>query len=97
MINSTSYSIPYTINISLPTIKPESFIHAMDRYQVYLSTKSACSSSGTMSDAVYAVTKDRERAMHSIRISLSYLTTEEEVLKFLECFDEGYSRLDFKR
>ncbi len=96
-VNSTSYSLPYTINVSLTNIKPETFVHAMDEYGIYISTKSACSSSGTMSDAVYAVTKDRERAMHSIRISLSYLTTEEEVKKFLEAFLQCYQKLNFKR
>lgn len=94
-INSTKYSISYVINISLKKIKPETFIHAMDEYEVYLSTKSACSDSTTMSDAVYAVVKDRDRAMHSIRISLSYKTTEEDVDKFLILFDECYKKLNF--
>ena len=95
--NSTSASFPSTINISLPLIKPETFIHAMDEYDVYISTKSACSAANTMSDSVYAVTKDRERAMHSIRISLSFKTTKEEVDEFLEAFDACYQALNFKR
>lgn len=95
-VNSTKYSIPYTINFSLRGIKPETFIHAMDEYDIYISTKSACSSSGTMSDSVYAVTKDRERASSSIRISLSYLTTEEEIEEFLKVLDICYHRLNLK-
>lgn len=95
--NSTSASLPSTINISLPLIKPETFIHAMDEYDIYISTKSACSAANTMSDSVYAVTKDRERAMHSIRISLSFKTTKEEVDEFLEAFDACYQALNFKR
>ena len=95
-INSTKYSISYTINISLKNIKSETFVHAMDEYDIYISTKSACSSTNTMSDAVYAVTKDRERAMHSIRISLSYLTTEEEIDEFLRVFSICYQKLNFK-
>ena len=94
-INSTKYSISYVINISLNKIKPETFVHAMDEYDVYISTKSACSDAGAMSDAVYAVVKDRERASSSIRISLSYKTTEEEVNKFLVLFDEVYKKLNF--
>lgn len=95
--NSTSASFPSTINISLPLIKPETFIHAMDEYDIYISTKSACSAANMMSDSVYAVTKDRERAMHSIRISLSFKTTKEEVDEFLEAFDACYQALNFKR
>ena len=96
-INSTRYSIPYVINISLNNIKPETFIHGMDEYDIYLSTKSACSSSSTMSDAVYAVTKDRDFAMHSIRISLSFKTTEEEIDEFLRVFSIVYEKLNIKR
>lgn len=93
-MNSTGSSIPYVINFSLPKIKPETFIHAMDEYEIYISTKSACSDVNTMSDSVYAVTKNRERALYSIRVSLSYLTTEEEVLEFLRVFDICYNKLN---
>lgn len=93
-INSTSNSIPNTINFSLKKIKPETFLHALDEKEVYISTKSACSSSNSMSNAVYALTKDEELSNHSLRISLSYKTTEEEINKFLEIFDECYKKLD---
>ena len=95
-INSTSNSISYTINISLKNIKPETFVHALDQHDIYISTKSACSNTNSMSDAVYAVTKDRDRAMNSIRISLSYLTTEEEIQYFLKIFKESYQKLNLK-
>ena len=36
-----------------------------------------------MSNAVYAVTKDEEKARHSLRISLSYLTTTKEIDDFV--------------
>jgi cysteine desulfurase len=94
MINSTDYSIPYVINFSFKNIKPETFIHAMDSNDVYISTKSACSTSGTMSDAVYVVTKDRTRAMNSIRVSLSYLTTMDDIEEFLLVFDKCYNSLN---
>jgi cysteine desulfurase len=95
-INSTNCSICYTINVSLKNIKPETFVHALDEEDIYISTRSACSNANTMSDAVYAVTKDRDRAMKSIRISLSYLTKEEEVEEFLQVFDRCYQKLNFK-
>lgn len=95
-INSTINSIYHTINISLKNIKPETFVHALDEYDIFISTKSACSSTNTMSDSVYAVTKDRDKAMHSLRITLSHLTTEEEITKFLEIFDICYKKLNLK-
>ena len=96
-INSTNKSIVNTINISIKGIKPETFIHALEEYEIYVSTKSACSKADSMSNSVYAVTKDKERASNTIRISLSYLTTEEEIDKFLEVFDKCYNHLLLKR
>ena len=93
-INSTINSIPNTINFSLKKIKPETFLHALDEKDVYISTKSACSKSDSMSNAVYALTKDKDLSNHSLRISISYKTTKEEIEKFLEIFDECYKKLD---
>ena len=95
-INSTENSIPHTINFSLMKIKPETFIHALEEKEVYISTKSACSSSDSMSNAVYALTKNRDLSYQTLRISLSYLTTEDEIDRFLEFFDECYKRLLLK-
>lgn len=96
-INSTDKSVVNTINISIKGIKPETFLHALEEYEIYVSTKSACSSTDSISNSVYAVTKDKERASNTIRISLSYLTTEEEIDKFLEIFDKCYNHLLLKR
>ena len=95
-INSTENSIYHTINFSLKGIKPETFIHALEEKEIYISTKSACSSTDSMSNAVYALTKDRDLSYQTLRISLSYLTTEEEVNTFLEVFDECYNKLLLK-
>lgn len=93
-INSTKNSIVNTINFSLKKIKPETFIHALEEKEIFISTKSACSSSDSMSNAVYALTKDRDISNYSLRVSLSYKTTEEEVKTFLDVFDECYKKLD---
>ena len=93
-INSTINSMPHTINFSLRKIKPETFLHALDNNDIYISTKSACSSADSMSNAVYALTKDKDLSNHSLRISLSYKTTNEEIERFLDVFDECYKKLD---
>ena len=93
-INSTDKSIPHTINFSLRKIKSETFVHALDEHEVYISTKSACSSADSMSNAVYAVTKDKDIANHSLRISISYMTTMDEIDRFFQIFDECYKKLD---
>lgn len=95
-INSTNNSISHVINFSLTNIKPETFIHALDNYEIYVSTKSACSNSNSISNSVYSVTKNREYASTSIRISLSHLTTKEEINKFLNILNTCYKNLSLK-
>ena len=75
-------------------IKSETFVHALDEKEIYISTKSACSSSNSMSNSVYALTKDKDLSNGSLRISLSYMTTDEEIDKFLLVFDECYKKLE---
>lgn len=95
-INSTAKSIKHTINISVLNIKPETFIHALEESDIFVSTKSACSSANSMSNSIYAITHDEKRASSTIRISLSYLTTIEEVNKFLDVFDRCYHKLNLE-
>ncbi len=95
-INSTEKSIPYVINFSIKDIKPETFVHALDEKDIYISTKSACSKANTMSESVYSVTKNKDYASTSLRISLSYLTTEKEIEEFIKAFDECYKKLTLK-
>lgn len=95
-INSTENSIPYIINFSVIGVKPETFIHTMEEEDIYLSTKSACSTSD-ISLSVDSIYHNREISMSSIRISLSYKNTEEEIDKFIKAFDKIYNKLVFKK
>ena len=92
MINKTKYSIPHILNISLRNIKAETFLHALEEFEVYVSSNTACSSA-TLSSSVMAVYNDKVRASSTIRISLSYLTTTDEVNKFISYFDQIYRKL----
>ena len=91
-MNKTKYSIPHILNISLKNVRPETFIHAMEEDEIYLSTNTACSS-GDLSTSVMAIYNDKDRAVSSIRISLSYVTTNEEINKFLNIFKAKYKLL----
>ena len=48
-----------------------------------MSVKSACSSDGLPSKAVFAVSRDRRNALSSWRISISHLTTDAEIDGYL--------------
>ncbi len=86
-INSNNKCIPHILNISILNTKPETVVHALEQYDIYISTKSACSSVNKESQAVYELTKDRKKAMSSLRISISHLTTFEDINYFLKTFD----------
>ncbi len=92
-INSNSYSIPQILNISVLGVKPETLQHSLEEYDIYISTQTACSKGGEKSRAVYALTKDVNRATSSVRISISYVTTKEEIDEFLKYFKICYDRL----
>lgn len=92
LINSSKYCVPHILNISLMTIKPETFIHALETDEVYVSSNTACSS-GEPSRAVMNMTNDEVRSKTTIRISLSYLTLPSEISTFLESFDKHYKEL----
>ena len=92
-INSNSKCIPHILNISILGVKPETMLHALEQDDIYISTQSACSASNTVSKAVMSVTNDIKRAESSIRISISYLTTKEEIDTFLNSFDKCYKKL----
>lgn len=91
-INKTKYSIPHILNISLMDIRPETLIHALEENEVYISTNTACSS-GDLSTSVMAIYNDQRRALTTIRISISHVTTNEEISKFINLFGIEYSKL----
>ena len=92
-INSNEYSIPHILNVSVLGVKPESLLHALEEKEIYISTQTACSSNNTKSRAVYSLTNSEERATSSIRISLSHLTTMDEIETFIKEFKNCVDKL----
>ena len=86
-INSPEHAIPQILNLSVRNVKGTVFQRELDARDVCVSVKSACSSDGLPSRAVFAVSRDRRNALSSWRISLSHLTTEAEIREFLAAFD----------
>ena len=79
------------INISLPKIKGEAIINALNEHGIMVSTTSACSSrTFHLNEALYARGLSRENIEGSIRVSFSYETKLEEVKKFIEVFKDEY-------
>ena len=89
-INTISKENPFILNISVNGIKATEFKEKLEEYGVCVSIKSACTITITPSRIVMAMTHDRKRALSSWRISLSHLTTDEEIDEFLKIFDKCY-------
>lgn len=91
---SSSY-VDSIINISLPKIKGEAIINALNDEGIMVSTTSACSSKKfNINEALNARGLDEDNIKGSIRISFSYFTNIKEVEKFVEVFKEKYSQFE---
>ncbi|MFD2618033.1 cysteine desulfurase family protein [Terrilactibacillus laevilacticus] len=78
-------SAPHIINISIKGLKAEVLVHALEEKEVYVSTKSACSSKDQQASRILlAMGVSDSDAKQAIRLSLSYQTTAEEVDQFLK-------------
>ncbi|WP_347549274.1 cysteine desulfurase family protein [Pseudalkalibacillus hwajinpoensis] len=92
--NSSIKGAPHIINFSVPGIKPEVLIHTLEQKDIYVSTRSACSSKAA--EASHVLTSagfSKEIARTAIRISLSFDTTSEELDIFISELKEALSKL----
>lgn len=77
-------SSPYILNFSCIGYKPEVILHALEKEECYVSTKSTCSShKSDVSKTLAAMHLNDAIASSAIRISFSHLTTKQEVDEFL--------------
>lgn len=83
LINSPDNAVPHILNISVKGIKGVDMRRMLDEQGVCVSVKSACSVANTPSRPVMALYRDRKRALSSWRISLSHLTTDDELDRFV--------------
>ena len=83
-INSPKNSIPNTLNISLIGINNKDVIDKLYAKEIYLSTTTACSLGDMPSKAVLALTNSEELASNTIRISMSHLTSKEDIDEFID-------------
>ena len=94
ILNSTSCSLPHIVNISILNVKPETILHALEEDDIYISTQTACHKAGDLSTSVLELTKSELYATHSIRISISYLTTKNEINQFIDALKEKIDKLN---
>lgn len=89
-VNSTTIAAPHIINLSVPGIKPEVIIHMLGEKDIFISTKSACSSKLKDESKVLAACGfEQDRTTSALRISLSYDNTKEEIDIFIQELDKA--------
>jgi len=89
-VNSPKEGSPFILNISLKGINTNQVQSELNKNEIYVATKSACCAVNTVSRPIYAMTKDRKLALSTLRISLSHLTTRDEIDRFIESFETCY-------
>ncbi len=98
VINSPDDASPFILNISAPHYKPEVIVHDLESHEIYLSTRSACTSKKTeISHSLAAMHLDDEVARSALRISLAHLTTKDDIDTFLKALDEALQHLKKQR
>ncbi|MFB4210639.1 cysteine desulfurase family protein [Shouchella sp. JSM 1781072] len=76
---------PHILNMSIPKIKAEVLVQSLSKEGIYVSTQSACSTkTGAPSRILLGAGHDHVRAESAIRVSMSFLTTEEEITTFIQ-------------
>ena len=86
--------LPNTLCLIAPGWKGETQVMAMDLAGFAISAGSACSSGKVRSSRVLqAMGHDAAQAGQAIRISLGPATTQDEVLRFAECWGRDYRRI----
>lgn len=88
-INTPEEGSPYILNISIKGLNTNQLQYSLNEKEIYVATKSACCAPNTVSRPVYAITKDKKAALSTLRISLSHLTTKDELEQFLTAFQQA--------
>ncbi|RXI98560.1 cysteine desulfurase [Anaerobacillus alkaliphilus] len=94
ILNSPKNGAPHIVNFSLPGIKPEVVIQALSKKEIYVSTKSACSSKLAEPSRILMVSGlGEERAKSAIRVSFTFDNTIEEINEFVRTLVSIVSQL----
>ena len=85
---------PHILNVSVPGVKAEVLVHALEERGFLISTKSACSSKADEPSRVLtSIGIDRDCALSSLRVSLGRENTAEQVDQFVTALRECVAQL----
>ncbi|KIL46337.1 cysteine desulfurase family protein [Jeotgalibacillus campisalis] len=80
MVTPEEFSAPHIINVSVPGLKGEVIVNALEKEGIIVSTTSACSSKNAeVSRTIQAMGYSHKIAKGSVRISMAHTTTQLEI------------------
>ncbi|MFZ0390534.1 MAG: IscS subfamily cysteine desulfurase [Calditrichia bacterium] len=87
--------LPNTLNLTLPGLRGESLVVALDQHGIALSSGSACKSgSPEPTHVLMAIGRTTEQAHCAVRFSLSHYTTHEEIEKTVSALSEVLEEME---
>ena len=94
VLNSGKDTVPHIVNISLLGRDTDYAVMLLDEEGFAVSTRSACEADADGSHAVFALTKDAERAAATLRISLGQSTKPKDFIRFARALRKAVAFLD---
>jgi cysteine desulfurase len=87
---------PHIVHFTLTGVRSEVMVHALEQADIYISTRSACSS-GLIepSRTLLAMGKSREEASSGLRISFSVEQSAADLEYFVTCLESAIKRVRF--
>jgi cysteine desulfurase len=86
---------PHILCFAIKGVRGETIVHAFEKYQIFISTTSACSSkSHDESGTLNAMRVPEDVATSAVRISLGDQNTVEQAEQFVQVFDKLYQEFD---
>ena len=93
IINSNDLCVPHIINFSLLEYSNDLVCDLLSDNGIYISTHTACCSNNNESVILKEITNDKKIYETSLRVSLSHLTSKEDIYEFLRVFDIIWNNL----
>ncbi len=91
-VNSPENALPYIVNLSLEGLRSETVLNLLSSMGIYVSSGSACAK-GHKSYVLTAMGLSDRQIDSSLRVSLSRLTTEEELDYFIEGVKKAFGSI----
>lgn len=97
-VHSPQDGLPYIVNLSFSGFASETLLHALETFDIYVSTVSACASrKQKISHVLTEMGIPKEIASRAIRISFSSFSSEEEITIFCGAIRQIYEKYSLQR